>query len=67
MDNTVSKRILDLTRDGIIQDKDFYLLEDDIVYVMPLESRKWGIISSPWSLTLSTLTTLLVILNFFVQ
>jgi len=66
-DNTVSKRILDLTKDGVIQDKDFYLLEDDIIYVMPLESRKWGIISNPWSLTLSTLTTLLVILNFFVQ
>lgn len=63
-DGTMSKRTLNLLSENIFLDKDFYLQQDDILYIEPQKTKKWSVISSPWSLTLTTVTTLVLVLNF---
>lgn len=63
-DGKLIKRTLNLNTANIFTDRDFFLQQDDILYVEPQGTKRWTAISSPWALTLTTLTTLLLILNY---
>ncbi|HHN48652.1 MAG TPA: polysaccharide export protein [Bacteroidales bacterium] len=55
---------LDLSRRSILESEFFYLLPDDIVYVMPMQAKTFAFTTFPYSIIFSTITTTLLILNF---
>jgi polysaccharide export outer membrane protein len=65
VNDSIMKISLDLTKDNIFLNENYYLRPNDIVYVKPRNSIKWSVITVPISLAFSTLTTALLILNYF--
>ncbi len=63
-DKTVLVNI-DLTDRRILQSEYYYLKPNDILYVEPLKGRSWAFEAFPYSLIFSTITTTLLIWNFF--
>jgi len=55
---------LDLTSRDILTSEGFFLLPNDIVYVEPIKSKTFRINSPTFSLVLSSITTLILVLNF---
>lgn len=55
---------IDVTKDNILADNNFYLKSNDVVYVEPLKRRHWGVQTFPWALTLSSITTFILVLNY---
>ncbi len=62
--DVVSKNRVDLTTIDLLGDDSFYLQPNDVVYVEPLEKRKWGIETFPWALILSSITTFILVANY---
>jgi len=62
-DGKLMQRVLSLNTVNIFADVDFYLKQDDILYIEPQGTKKWTAISSPWALTLTTITTIVLLLN----
>ena len=62
--NKVLYRTIDLTKRELLSEDDFYIQNNDVIYVMPVRSRQWREVSTPWSLTLSVVTTFVLILNY---
>jgi polysaccharide export outer membrane protein len=62
--NKVLYRTIDLTKRKLLNEDDFYIQNNDVIYVMPVRSRQWREVSTPWSLTLSVVTTFVLILNY---
>ncbi len=60
----IEKFTLDITNETILASQQFYLQSNDIVYVKPMKRRHWGVQTFPWALTLSSLTTFVLILNY---
>lgn len=60
----IEKFNIDITKDKILSNNDFYLKSNDVVYVAPLRRRHWGVQTFPWALTLSSITTTVLILNY---
>ncbi|MFH0865027.1 MAG: polysaccharide biosynthesis/export family protein [Bacteroidota bacterium] len=56
---------LDLTDKNIISSPYFYLLPEDVVYVKPNKAKFFGTNPFPFATVISTITTLLLILNYF--
>lgn len=56
---------VNLLNDSLLELPGFYLHPEDIVYVEPLKSKSFAFTSFPYAITLSTITTTLLILNFF--
>jgi len=56
---------IDVTDRRILQSEYFYLKPNDILYVEPLKGRTWAFEAFPYSLIFSTITTTLLIWNFF--
>lgn len=56
---------IDLTDRKILQSEFFYLKPNDILYAEPLRGRQWAFEAFPYSLIFSTITTTLLIWNFF--
>lgn len=63
--DSINKIRLNLQADDIFFNPYFYLQPDDIVYVEARKSVKWDAVSVPISLVFSTITTALLILNYF--
>ncbi len=63
-DGKLIKRTLNLNTTGILTDQDFFLRQDDILYIAPQGTKRWTAISSPWALTLTTITTIILMLNY---
>lgn len=64
-ENDVAKTyIVDLRQDDIMNSKYYFLQSDDVVYVPPRKSFKWNVISTPIQLTLTSISTSLLILNY---
>ena len=61
--DSVTKSVVDLSDDNLVFSKFYYLNPDDIIYVKPLRSRSWRIISTPISLILYAITTTLLAYN----
>lgn len=64
-DTTVQKSLIDLTNDKLVFSQNYYLQPDDIIYIAPRTSVKWGVVSTPISLFLSSVTTFFLILRYF--
>jgi polysaccharide export outer membrane protein len=56
---------LDLTDKSLFKSEAYYLQPNDMVYIEPGKNKKLELNSTSYSLFLTTLTTVLVILNFF--
>ena len=55
---------IDLTNKDVLSSEGFFLLPNDIVYVEPIKSKTFRINIPTLSLFLTTLTTLILVLNF---
>lgn len=62
--NIITKNYLDLTNESLIESYYFYIKPNDVIYVEPLKKRKWGMQAFPFSILLSTLSTLVIILTY---
>ena len=57
---------LDLTSDKILNSPYYYLQPNDIIYVSPLGYKRWGLGSTfPWAIVLGSITTALLMINYF--
>jgi polysaccharide export outer membrane protein len=57
---------LDLTSIQLLSSPYYYLQPNDILYVAPLGYKRWGLGSSfPWVIVLTSVTTALLLLNYF--
>lgn len=55
---------LDLTKSNILKSDGFFLLPNDIVYVEPIKSKSFRINTPTFSLILTSISTLILVLNF---
>ncbi|MCU4166446.1 polysaccharide biosynthesis/export family protein [Carboxylicivirga caseinilyticus] len=62
--NKVTKQRIDLTDVDLLGQKAFYLQPNDVVYIEPMNKRKWGIDTFPWALVLSGITTFILVANY---
>lgn len=60
----IEKFRLNLTRQELLADKQFFLQSNDVVYVEPLHRQQWGVQTFPWALILSGVTTFILVLNY---
>ncbi|NVO18500.1 MAG: polysaccharide export protein [Bacteroidetes bacterium] len=56
---------LDLTKKDILSSEFYYLRPGDILYVEPLKNKQFAFESFPYSLILSSLSTVLALMTFF--
>jgi polysaccharide export outer membrane protein len=63
-DGSVVKH-LDLNDILILESDYYYLLPGDVVYVPPLKGKNFIFADFPYALVLSTITTALLLINFF--
>ena len=57
---------LDLTSDKILNSDYYYLQPNDIIYISPLGYKRWGLGSTfPWTIVLTSVTTALLLFNYF--
>lgn len=56
---------VNLLSSSLLELPGFYLQPEDIVYVEPMRSKSFAFTAFPYSIVLSTITTTLLILNFF--
>jgi len=56
---------VDLTRPEILSSEYYYMQPNDIIYVKPLRKKFWGMRQFPFSIILSTITTGMLIINYF--
>jgi len=57
---------LDLTSDKILSSEYYKLQPNDIIYVPPLGYKRWGLGSTfPWTIVLTTISTTLLLINYF--
>ncbi len=54
----------DLTDKNLIQSDYYFLMPNDVIYVEPLKSKRFGFKNSPIQSVLSSLTTLVLLLNY---
>lgn len=56
---------VNLLSSSILELPGFYLQPEDIIYVEPMKSKTFAFTSFPYAIVLSTITTTLLILNFY--
>ena len=57
---------LDLTSETLLSSPYYYLQPSDIVYISPLGYKRWGLGSTfPWAIVLGSISTTLLLINFF--
>ncbi len=56
---------INLLNDSLLELPGFYLQPEDIVYVEPMKSKSFAFTAFPYAIVLSTVTTTLLILNYF--
>ena len=61
-----SKHVVDLTSDELLSSKFYMVKSNDIVYVEPLKSKKWGMEEFPYDLLFSMVSLTIVVLTFMV-
>lgn len=58
---------IDLTSSDILVSDYYYLRPNDIIYVKPMRKKFWGLDTFPWSVLLSTISTVILIYTVFGQ
>ncbi len=61
-----SKYTIDLTSDELLSSKYYMVKSNDIIYVEPLKSKKWGMEEFPYDLLFSLVSLTIVVLTFMV-
>ncbi|MCK5136604.1 MAG: polysaccharide biosynthesis/export family protein [Bacteroidales bacterium] len=61
-----SKYEIDLTSDALLTSEYYMVKSNDIIYVEPLKSKKWGMDTFPYDLLLSMASLTIVVLTFMV-
>ena len=61
-----SKYKVDLTSDELLSSKYYMVKSNDIIYVEPLKSKKWGMEEFPYDLLFSMVSLTIVVLTFMV-
>lgn len=56
---------IDLTSSNILASDYYYLRPNDIIYVKPMRKKFWGLDTFPWSVLLSTISTVILIYTVF--
>jgi polysaccharide export outer membrane protein len=64
VNDSIVKAKIDLTRDNLLINRNFYLKANDIVYVQARPSVKWSVISVPITLVLSSITTFILVFSY---
>ncbi len=64
--NYRSKHYVDLTSDELLTSEYYMVKSDDIIYVEPLRSKKWGMEEFPYDLLFSLVSLTVVVLTFMV-
>jgi polysaccharide biosynthesis/export protein len=64
-DNTMQIQRVDLTSSKILSSPFYYLKPNDKIYFEPLKVKKYGFSTFPYSLLLSTISTILLIYSIF--
>ena len=62
-----SKHYIDLTSDQLLSSNHYMVKSNDIIYVEPLKSKKWGLDTIPYDLILSIASLTIVIMTFMVN
>lgn len=60
----VKKIPVDLTEEIMLSTENLHVMQNDVIYVPPLQSKTWSIESIPFHLILSTITTFILVLNY---
>jgi polysaccharide export outer membrane protein len=61
-----SKEYVDLTSDELLESEFYMVKSNDVIYVEPLKSKKWGMDTFPYDLLLSMVSLTIVVLTFMV-
>ncbi len=61
-----SKHEIDLTSDALLTSEYYMVKSNDIIYIEPLKSKKWGMDTFPYELLLSMASLTIVVLTFMV-
>lgn len=59
-----SVKYIDLTDRALLESEYYYVMPNDIIYVQPMNAKAFGLRSFPVAMMLSTITTLILVLNF---
>jgi polysaccharide biosynthesis/export protein len=65
VNDSIVKAKIDLTKDELLFNKNYYLQANDILYVQSRPSVKWSFVSVPITLALTSITTFLLIYSYF--
>jgi len=61
-----SRHYVDLTSDELLASEFYMISSNDIIYVEPLKSKKWGMDTFPYDLLLSIASLTIVVLTFMI-
>jgi len=62
-----SKHFVDLTSDELLASEFYMVKSNDVIYVEPLKSKKWGMDTLPYNLLLNLASLTIVILTFMIN
>ncbi len=62
-----SKHFVDLTSDELLTSEYYMVKSNDVIYVEPLKSKKWGMDTLPYNLLLNVASLSIVILTFMIN
>lgn len=62
-----SRHFVDLTSDELLASEFYMIKSNDIIYVEPLKSKKWGLDTFPYDLLLSIASLTIVVLTFMIN
>jgi len=62
-----SRHFVDLTSDELLASEFYMIKSNDIIYVEPLRSKKWGMDTLPYNLLLNIASLTIVILTFMIN
>ena len=62
-----SKHFVDLTSDELLTSEFYMIKSNDVIYIEPLKSKKWGLDTFPYNLLLSAASLTIVVLTFMIN
>ena len=62
-----SRYFVDLTSDELLASEFYMIKSNDVIYVEPLRSKKWGLDTFPYNLLLSVASLTIVVLTFMIN
>jgi polysaccharide export outer membrane protein len=63
-DGKIHKNYIDLTGNDVLSSDMYVLRSNDVVYVQPLNRKKWGMETYPYTLLFTMITTVMMVLTY---